>query len=109
MRNRAHDFEELTSRVQRQAQERAAKLARRIPWPVLLETRNQYLEWQEFYYWARSIMESEECIPYWLGRRLDEMCPGFLGRERNHLAKAPKEAALAPVRLGQWIDEHIFG
>jgi hypothetical protein len=99
----------LVSRVQRQAHERAAELARRVPWQVLLEARNQYLEWQEFFYWARSIMESEGSIPDWLARRLDEMCPGFVAAEKQHASKRPKDAALAPVRLGEWIDEHIFG
>jgi hypothetical protein len=96
-------------RVRRQAQERAAEQARHVPWQVLLEARNQYLEWQEFYYWARSIMESEGAIPGWLARRLDEMCPGFISAERLSVARHPKDVHLAPIRLGQWIDEHIFG
>jgi hypothetical protein len=83
-------------------------LARRVPWQVLLAARNQYLEWQEFYCWTRSIIESEECIPDWLAGRLDEMCPGFLRTEEQYVAKHPKEAALAAIRLGHWIDERIF-
>jgi hypothetical protein len=109
LQKQTHRSRELAFHDQQQARERAAEAARRIPWRVLLEARNQYLEWQEFYHWARSIMESEECIPDWLAKRLDEMCPGFLGGEKQHLGKAPKEAVLAPVRLGHWIDEHIFG
>ena len=100
---------ELTSRLQRHAHERAAAEARRIPWQVLLEARNQYLDWQEFYYWARSIMESEHGIPDLLARKLDELCPGFLEAEKQYLRRHPKEATLTPVRLGQWIDERIFG
>ena len=100
---------ELSSRLQRHAHERAAAEARRIPWQVLLEARNQYLDWQEFYYWARSIMESEHGTPDLLARKLDEACPGFLGAEKQYLLRHPKEATLAPVRLGQWIDERIFG
>ncbi len=108
MRNRAHRFGELTSRVQRQAQERAAELARRVPWQVLLETRNQYLAWQEFYFWARSIMESEGTIPEWLARKLNEMCPGFLDAEERKAGRDTKAAELAAVRLGEWIDNQIF-
>ncbi|HZQ67215.1 MAG TPA: hypothetical protein VFA68_01750 [Terriglobales bacterium] len=74
-----------------------------------MEARNQYLEWQEFYYWARSIMESEDGIPDLLAKKLDELCPGFVGTEKEYVAKRPKEASLAPVRLGRWIDERIFG
>ena len=98
----------LVSRVQRQAHQRAAEEARRVPWQVLLEARNLYLDWQEFYYWARSIMESEGGIPDWLARRLDERCPGFVAAEKQSIVKRPKDAPLAPVRLGQWIDERIF-
>ena len=108
MRNRAHRFGELTSRVQRQAQERAAELARRVPWQVLLETRNQYLAWQEFYFWARSTMESEGTIPEWLARKLNEMCPGFLDAEERKAGRDTRAAELAAVRLGEWIDNQIF-
>ena len=100
---------ELTSRLQRHANEKAAAEARRVPWQVLLEARSQYLDWQEFYHWARSIIDVEGAIPDWLARKLDEACPGFLASEKKHMLTHPKEASLAPVRLGQWIDENIFG
>jgi len=108
LRNRAHRFGELTSRVQRQAQERAAELARRVPWQVLLETRNQYLAWQEFYFWARSIIESEGAIPLWLAGKLKEMCPGFLDAEERKAGRETKPAELAAIRLGEWIDGQLF-
>lgn len=100
---------ELTSRLQRHANEKAEAEARRIPWQVLLVARNQYLEWQEFYHWARSIIDVEHAIPDCLARKLDEACPGFLAAEKQYLRKHAKEADLASVRLGQWIDERIFG
>lgn len=109
LRKQIHRSKELEFHIQQQAQGRAAQAARSIPWRVLLEARHQYLEWQEFYYWARSIMESEECIPSWLARKLDEMCPGFLSAEKQYSVNAPTETVPAPIRLGQWIDEHIFG
>jgi len=108
LRKRAQRFEELTSRVRRQAQESAAELARRVPWQVLLETRNQYLAWQEFYFWARSIIESEGAIPEWLAGKLKEMCPGFLDAEERNAGTDTKRAELAAIRLGEWIDDHIF-
>ncbi len=107
MRNKAHPFRELTLRIQRHGREKADEAARRVPWQVLLEARNQYLEWQEFYCWARSIMETEEGIPGWLARKLNEMCPGFLDSERRRKPKQGDDA-LAALRLGEWIDEHIF-
>jgi hypothetical protein len=99
----------LAASVQRHARERAEEEARRVPWQILMETRNQYLDWQEFYHWARSIMESEDGIPNWLSKKLNELCPGFLTDEKRYLARHPNEHALTPVRLGHWIDKHIFG
>jgi hypothetical protein len=100
--------EKLVSSVRQPARDQAEQEARRVPWQLLVEARNQYLDWQEFYYWARSIMESEDSIPNWLAKKLDELCPGFLAEEKQYLARHPNEASLTPVRLGYWIDEHIF-
>ena len=47
------------ARVQRLARERADAQARRIPWQRLLHTRNEYIDWQEFYLWVRSVLEME--------------------------------------------------
>jgi hypothetical protein len=94
--------------LQRIARERADKQSRRIPWQRLLDTRTQYIDWQEFYLWARSILEVEEQIPDWLVDILKELCPGFLERDKTLTAKAMKEKPLA-LRLEDWIDEHIFG
>ena len=94
--------------LQRLARERADEQARRIPWRRLLDTRTQYIDWQEFYLWARSILEVEGQIPDWLVDILKERCPGFLERDKTLTAKAVKEKPLA-LHLEDWIDEHIFG
>jgi hypothetical protein len=49
--------------LQRLARKRADDQARRIPWQRLLEARNEYIDWQEFYLWVRSILEVEDGIP----------------------------------------------
>jgi hypothetical protein len=54
------------AKLQRAARERADDQARRIPWQRLYDARNQYINWQEFILWARSILEVEEGIPDWL-------------------------------------------
>lgn len=94
--------------LQRLARERADEQARRIPWQRLLDTRTEYIDWQEFYLWARSILEVEGQIPNWLVDILKERCPGFLERDKRLTAKAVKEKPLA-LRLEDWIDEHVFG
>jgi len=96
-----------TVRLQRAARERADDQARRIPWQRLYDVRNQYIDWQEFYLWARSILEVENGIPNWLVETLNARCPGFLETVGALSAKAAKTRPL-PLRLEDWIDEHIF-
>jgi hypothetical protein len=96
-----------SARLQRAARERADDQARRIPWRRLYDVRNQYVDWQEFYLWARSILEVEKEIPDWLTEILNDRCPGFLQAEKELLPKAAKSRPL-PLRLEDWIDEHIF-
>jgi hypothetical protein len=96
------------ARLSRLARERADAQARHIPWQRLLDTRNQYLDWQEFYLWARAIMEVEKSIPDWLAEILRQRCPGFL----DVVAPMGSKVAQARhdyLRLEDWIDQHIFG
>ena len=97
-----------TARLQRAARERADDEARRIPWQRLLDTQNQYIDWQEFYLWVRSILEVEDRIPDWLVEILNARVPGFLETEKALTPKAAKTRPL-PLRLEDWIDDHIFG
>ncbi len=96
------------ARVQRLARERADAQARRVPWQRLLHARNDYIAWQEFYLWVRSVLEIENCIPDWLVEILNERCPGFVENEKKLTPKAAKNRPL-PLRLEDWIDDHIFG
>jgi len=96
------------AKLQRAARERADDQGRRIPWQRLYDARNQYIDWQEFNLWARSILEVEGRVPDWLAEILNDRCPGFLRTEEDLMAKAAKNRPL-PTRLEDWIDEHIFG
>ena len=96
------------NQLRKLARERADEEARRIPWQRLFEARNQYIDWQEFYLWVRSILEVENRIPDWLVDILDERVPGFLESERQLTPRAAKGRPL-PLRLEDWIDDHIFG
>ena len=95
-------------RLQRFARERADDEARRIPWQRIYDARNQYIDWQEFYLWVRSILEVEGRIPGWLVEILNARCPGFIETERALTPKAAKGRPL-PLRLEDWIDDYVFG
>ena len=96
-----------SARLQRAARERADDQARRIPWQRLYDVRNQYVDWQEYYLWTRSILEVEKEMPDWLTETLNDRCQGFLQAEKELTPKATKDRPL-PLRLEDWIDEHVF-
>ena len=102
-----HTKSNSAAQLQRAARERADDQARRIPWQRLYDARNQYIDWQEFTLWARSILEVEEGISDWLAEILNARCPGFLETEKELTPKAAKNRPL-PLRLEDWIDEHVF-
>lgn len=97
-----------TARLQKSARIRADEEARRAPWQRLQETRVQYIDWQEFCFWARSILESEKGLPDWLRSVLQTRCPGFLEKDKALTSKAAQRRPLA-LRLEDWIDDNIFG
>jgi len=74
----------------------------------LLDTCNEYIDWQEFYLWVRSVLEVENHVPDRLVEILNERCPGFV---ENQKRVGPKAAKCRPVALGleDWIDDQIFG
>jgi hypothetical protein len=96
-----------TARLRKSARIRADEEARRIPWQILEETRNRYIDWQEFCFWARSIIETENGIPDWLGAVLQTRCPGFLEMDRALTSKAARRRPIA-LRLEDWIEDHMF-
>jgi hypothetical protein len=95
---------ESAARLQRHAQQRADEQARRIPWQQLQQTREQYIDWQEFCLWVRSISEAEGGMPKWLSSIVDERCPGFLQAESGKASNRP-----LGLSLEDWVGEHIFG
>ena len=107
-KSRGQSARDSTTRLQRAARERADEQARRVPWQRLHQTRNQYVDWQEFNLWARSILEAEQSIPDSLTDILQSRCPGFLESTKVLLPKAIKSRRLA-IRLEDWIDDHVFG
>ena len=105
MKEREHQsMRKSANRLQHLARERADDEARRIPWQRLYDARNQYVDWQEFYLWVRSVLEVENRVPDWLAEILNDRCPGFLRTEEELTAKAAKNRPL-PLRREDWIDE----
>ena len=96
------------SKIQQHARDQADEEARCIPCQLLHEARQQYIAWQEFCFWARSIMEDEGSLPSWLAAEIADRCPGFLEDDFRYASEHPGEGFLTPVRLGFWIDDHIF-
>jgi hypothetical protein len=79
-----------------------------VRWDRLHETRNEYVRWQEFYFWARCGMEVDSGISDHLKAVLDEQLPGFCEHELQ-CSKAPRKDRRPPwLRLAGWIDEHKF-
>jgi len=108
MKTTKRHFAKTSSALQRAARERADNEARHVPWQQLLEARNHYIDWQEFYLWVRSILEVEHRLPASLREVLDDRCPGFLEREERD---ADRFASKRPLHLclEDWIEDEVFG
>ena len=85
----------------------ADRHARRIPWPRLLEARQQYVEWNAFSLWARAIAEAEGCAPAWLVKVLEERCPGLLGPDRTY--EITHQDPLLYRRVLEWFETNVLG
>jgi len=94
-------------RLQSIARDRADDEARHIPWQRLLEARSQYIDWQEFNLWVRSVLEVEKKIPAWLVQILDERCPGFVNNSTK--SKLDDSEKPLPLHLEDWIEAEVFG
>ena len=108
-KSRIQSARDSTTQLQRAARERADDQARRIPWQRLLQARNQYIDWQEFNLWVRSILEVEKAASRigW-SRSSTTVVQDFLKPRKELTPKAAKNRPL-PLRLEDWIDDHIFG
>ena len=89
------------AQLQRAARERADDQARRIPWQRLYDARNQYIDWQEFNLWARSILEVEEADSGLASRDSQRSLPRISSnRERTHTQGGQEQASSSsPGRL----------
>ena len=63
--------------IEAEARRHAEQQAQKLPWPVLLESRKQYVDWEAFTLWVRAIAEAEHQAPEWLCLAVKSRCPGF--------------------------------
>jgi len=91
-------------RVQKLMRRRASKQLLAVPWARFREAQTEYLQWEGFSLWVRSVVEAEDRLPSLVLGALKQKCPGFLRIEqRGYLP------SLLAVRLDEWIRNHIFG
>ena len=95
-------------KLQRFARSRAHEQALSVPWQRLLGSRDDYVDWMEFYYWCRSIIDSCGRIPVSLRADLDVRCPEFLESERQYESVQKRGDRSPSLRLLAWIEDHFF-
>ena len=81
--------------LQEQARDQAEEEARRIAWRLLQEARSQYIDWQEFCFWAGSVMETEHSVTPWLAAEIADSCPSFVEEDSRYSAEHADEGFLS--------------
>lgn len=99
---------ELERKVQDIGRQRAARQLLRVSAKRFQKTQQEYLEWQAFSLWVRAIIEAEVRPPAWILDILEKRCPGFLQPEEEHRKTHRQESGPLPLRLLEWIHNHLF-
>ena len=97
-RSRTQSISSVEQRVEMEARRQAEQQARKVPWPVLLESRKQYVEWEAFTLWVRAVAEAEHQTPEWLCRTVEARYPGLAIHQNEKLWKG----------LDRWKYQTIF-
>jgi hypothetical protein len=90
---RVHDF----------VRRRASKQLLSVPWIHFRRTQSEYLRWEAFSLWVRSVVEAEDRLPSSVATALTKKCPGFMEGERS-----VDQPSLLAVRLDEWIRNRVF-
>ena len=69
---------------------------------------SQYVEWEAFALWVRSLVEAACEVPAIVQVTLEERCPGFLARVNAVRAKPCSDPQWLWDQLRRWIEEHAF-
>src|SRR4029077_9031920 len=97
-------FSKLERRVGHIASRRAHRQLMQVPWNRFHKAYEEYIHWQAFALWARTVVESEGCTPARLKAILRRRCPGFV--EEADRSNQPERLA---VQLLPWIHNQTFG
>jgi hypothetical protein len=90
-------------RVQEFARHRASKQLLGVASVRFCRTQKEYLRWEAFSLWVRTIVETEDRLPSSLASALRKKCPGFVKTE-----KPLDSPTLLAVRLDEWICNRVF-
>ena len=99
----------LERRVREVARLTAEREAARIPWPRLYEAREEYLKWEAFGLWVRSIEEAEGSAPEWLAKVVGKRCPDFSKCVSEKSQDHRQGLRFLWYQVQRWMNARIFG
>jgi hypothetical protein len=84
---------------------RAGVAASRVSPDRLKQAVAEYIEWEAFAFWVRSVVAAERRIPAAVASRLEEKCPGIL----DSIPASSGDGSQLWLHLIRWIEDQIFG
>ncbi len=99
----------LERKVQDVARRRAARQLSRVSRNRFQRAQREYLAWEAFSLWVRTIVHVEGHPPAWILKVLQERCPDFLRYVKQSRKTHRRQPNSLPVHLLHWIHNHIFG
>jgi hypothetical protein len=90
------------------AQWQEAIAAMPLPSAPVAKATPQYIEWEAFAFWVRSLVESAGEIPPLVSAALGRQCPGFLEEVRKERPRVSSDPQWLWERLLRWIETHRF-
>jgi hypothetical protein len=99
----------LEVRVSEMARQTAEKQAARIAWQKLYKAREEYLKWEAFVFWVRSIEEAEGGAPEWLAKAVEKHCRGFSKFQAEKEQGRHDGLRFLWYQIQRWVNDRILG
>lgn len=99
----------LEVRVSEMARRTAESQAARIPWPKLYQACEEYLKWEAFVFWVRSIEEAEGGTPEWLVKAVQKRCLDFSKPLVDKEQDRRDGLRFLWYQVQRWVNDRIFG